>query len=190
MNKQEFLSHLRRGLSGLPQEELEERLTFYSEMIDDRMEEGLSEEEAVRSIGSVESLIGQILLERSEEKPKRRHLKGWEIVLLLLSIPIWAPLLSAVFSVYTGWWSIVVALWAVFGGTVGSAVGTGLASVIMVFQGKGLSSLTMLASAVLCAGFSIFLFYASLSLTKGTVAVTKKAILWVKRCFTRKEAAQ
>lgn len=47
MNKQEFLVKLRKGLSGLPKEDIEERLTFYSEMIDDRMEEGLSEEEAV-----------------------------------------------------------------------------------------------------------------------------------------------
>ena len=47
MGKQEFLAQLRKGLQGLPQEDIEERLTFYSEMIDDRMEEGLSEEEAV-----------------------------------------------------------------------------------------------------------------------------------------------
>ena len=43
MNKQEFIALLRKGLSGLPQKELEERLTFYSEMIDDRIEEGLTE---------------------------------------------------------------------------------------------------------------------------------------------------
>ncbi len=42
MTKQEFIAELRKGLSGLPKKELEERLTFYSEMIDDRMEEGLT----------------------------------------------------------------------------------------------------------------------------------------------------
>ena len=47
MNKQEFLSQLRKGLAGLPQNDIEERLAFYGEMIDDRIEEGLSEEEAV-----------------------------------------------------------------------------------------------------------------------------------------------
>ena len=44
MNKQEFLAGLRKGLSGLPQEDIEERLLFYSEMIDDRIEEGMEEE--------------------------------------------------------------------------------------------------------------------------------------------------
>lgn len=42
MLKEEFLAQLRGGLAGLPQEDLEERLAFYSELLDDRMEEGLS----------------------------------------------------------------------------------------------------------------------------------------------------
>ena len=44
MNKQEFLSRLEQALSGLPAEELQERLAFYRESIEDRVEEGLSEE--------------------------------------------------------------------------------------------------------------------------------------------------
>ena len=44
MNKQEFLAELRKGLSGLPQDDIEERLIFYDEMLEDRIEEGLSEE--------------------------------------------------------------------------------------------------------------------------------------------------
>ena len=51
MRKQEFLVQLRKGLSGLPQDEIEERLTFYEEMLDDRIEEGLSEEQAVLAVG-------------------------------------------------------------------------------------------------------------------------------------------
>ena len=47
MNKLEFIAELRDRLSGLPQGEVEERLSFYSEMIDDRMEDGVSEKEAV-----------------------------------------------------------------------------------------------------------------------------------------------
>ena len=53
MNKQEFLSGLRKGLCGLPQDDIEERLSFYGEMIDGRIEEGLSEEEAVSEIGAL-----------------------------------------------------------------------------------------------------------------------------------------
>ena len=45
MNKKEFLSSLNKKLSKFSKQEVKERLVFYSEMIDDRVEEGLSEEE-------------------------------------------------------------------------------------------------------------------------------------------------
>ena len=44
MHKQEFLDGLRARLRGLPEADIAERLAFYSEMIDDRTEDGLSEE--------------------------------------------------------------------------------------------------------------------------------------------------
>ena len=61
MNKQEFIRQLSEKLSGLPQTDIEERLAFYSEMIDDRMEDGISEEEAVLAIGDVDSIARQII---------------------------------------------------------------------------------------------------------------------------------
>ena len=95
MNKQEFLDGLRKGLSGLPQADIEERLTFYGEMLDDRIEEGLSEEEAVAAAGSVNEIVRQTVADiplakiaKERIKPKRR-LKAWETVLLALGSPIW-----------------------------------------------------------------------------------------------------
>ena len=46
MNKEQFLAELQKGLSGLPQAEIDDRLAFYGEFIDDHMEEGMTEEEA------------------------------------------------------------------------------------------------------------------------------------------------
>ena len=87
MSKQEFLAQLRKGLSGLPQDDIEERLTFYSEMIEDRMEDGLSEDEAVSSVGSVDEIVSQAvaetpLMKTSKEKRKsKRQPRAGEIVL-------------------------------------------------------------------------------------------------------------
>ena len=47
MNRKEFLRSLSRSLRGLPRAERAQSLDYYGEMIQDRMEEGLSEEEAV-----------------------------------------------------------------------------------------------------------------------------------------------
>ena len=105
MNKQEFLAQLRKGLSGLPKDDIDERLTFYSEMIDDRMEDGIPEETAVREIGTVDVLVSQIIadiplgkLVKEKITPKEK-LKAWEIVLLVLGSPIWLSLLIVAFNV-------------------------------------------------------------------------------------------
>ena len=105
MDKAQFLEELRGRLAGLPRSDLDERLQFYGEMIDDRMEDGLSETEAVAGIGSVDEVVAQIMEEIPlsklvREKVKRsRGLKAWEIVLLVLGSPVWLPLGIAAFAV-------------------------------------------------------------------------------------------
>ena len=132
MDKQAFLTALRSGLSGLPQDEIEERLTFYGEMIDDRMEEGLCEEEAVAAIGEVSEIVRQAVADtplakiaKERIRPKRR-LKTWEIVLLALGSPIWLSLAIAaaavLFAVIVSLWSVILSLWAVFASLAVSAV--------------------------------------------------------------------
>lgn len=124
MKKEEFLARLRQGLSGLPQDEIEERLSFYSEMIDDRMEEGLPEAEAVAAAGSVEEIAAQAVadiplakLAKERIRPKRR-LRALEIVLLVLGAPLWLSLGIAAVAVgaalYVSVWAVIVSFWAVF----------------------------------------------------------------------------
>ena len=66
MNKKEFLAALRAGLAGLPEADVQHWLDFYSEIIDDRMEEGMTESEAVADVGSVHTIVTQILSETSK----------------------------------------------------------------------------------------------------------------------------
>ena len=74
MNKQEFLAQLRKRLSGLSQSDIEDRLAFYSEVIDDRMEEGISEEKAVGENGTLDEIVSQILAENSSVQSKKIRL--------------------------------------------------------------------------------------------------------------------
>ena len=124
MSKKEFLKKLRIRLSGIPKEEVYERLNFYSEMIDDRIEEGLGEAEAIAAIGNIDDIVAQICGEGNYSPQhkyggfaKRRNLSWWEIILIILGSPVWLPLLLAAFviflSVYIVIWSVVISLWAV-----------------------------------------------------------------------------
>lgn len=198
MTKQEFIAGLRAKLSDVPEREAEERISFYSEMIDDRMEEGLSEEDAVSAVGTVEDIASQIMEdiprekhEKEKAKPKR-ELGVLAILLLILGSPIWLSLavavLAVVISVYASLWSVIVSLWAVFGSLVGTSLGGFVTSLVFFFGGKAIPGVAMLGVAVLCVGLSIFAFFGSLAATKGLVWLTRKTALWIKGLFVKKEA--
>ncbi len=194
MNKEEYLALLNNGLSGLPQEELEECLLFYTEMIADRMEEGLSEEEAVAAIGPVSEIIRQAKSEASPSpitpsKPKRR-LKVWEILLLILGAPLWFSLLVAAFSVIIALlatlWCVVAVLWVVLAAGAGCSLGGLFSGSLFIYQGNVTSGLVMIAGGLVCIGLSIFWFYLCNATTKGAFWLTKNFAKWIGKCFARK----
>lgn len=199
MNKQEFLAQLRKGLSGLPQEDIEERLTFYGEMLEDRMEEVFTEEEAVAAIGDVDEIVLQTVAEiplakiaKERIKPKRR-MKAWEIVLLALGSPIWLALglaAAVVFALYLALWAVVAALWAVWGAIAVCAVGSVPVCVVLAARGGIAGGLAILAAGFVCAGLSIFLFYGCREATRGVWALTKKITIGIKNGLIRKEERQ
>ena len=199
MGKAEFMETLRKRLAGLPQAEIEERLAFYNEMIDDRIEDGLTEEEAVAEIGPVEDVVNQIMAEiplttlvREKVRPKRT-LRAWEIILLILGSPIWLSLLITVFAVglslYVVLWSVIVCLWAVTLSLAASVVGCLFE--VFVYQKAGNLGGAIFAggTALACAGLAILMFFASVAATKGIARLTKKMILGIKSWFVGKEAA-
>lgn len=197
MNKQEFLARLRRGLRGMPQEDIEERVIFYSEMIDDRMEEGLSEEEAVSEIGTVEEVVSQILSEtpftrlvKEKIRPKS-PVKPWVIVLLILGFPLWFPIVIAVIAIilaaYIVVWSVIISLWAIFVSVIACVLGGFLSAVYFVICGRVSTAFAMLAVSLLCAGAAIFIFFACFAVTKGIFWLTKKAAIGLKHVLVGKE---
>ena len=200
MNKQEFLIRLRKGLQGLPQNDIEERLTFYNEMIDDRMEEGVTEEEAVSGIGTVDEIVSQIVAETSlsklvkEKVRPKRALRVWEIVLLTLGSPIWLSLgiaaAAVIFSVYITLWAVIISLWAVFASFIICAAGSVPAGIIFIKNANKISGAVMLLGGIVCAGLSIFMFFGCKAVTKGILILTKKIALRIKSCFIRKENAK
>ncbi len=199
MNKQEFLAELNRKLTGLPQDDIEERLSFYSEMIDDRVEEGLTEEQAIAELGTLENIVAQIMSEiplsklvKEKVKPSRT-LRVWEIVLLVLGSPIWLSLLIALFaiviSIYAVVWSVIISLWAIEFSLAACSVGGAFASVVFMAKGNIVSGVAVLGAGILCAGLAILGFYGCKYATNAILKLSKKIFIWIKSCFVRKEAA-
>lgn len=199
MNKQEFLAQLRKGLSGLPQSDIEERLIFYSEIIDDQIEDGLTEEESILQIGSVDEIISQIIkdtpltkIAKERIKPKRQ-LKVWEIILLILGCPIWLSLgiaiVAVILSLYISLWSVIISLWAVLGALIGCSFGGIVTGIFFAYNGNLLTGIAIIGAGIVLSGLSIFAFYGCRAVTKGILFLTKKLAVWIKNCFIKKEEA-
>lgn len=199
MRKQEFLDKLKASLWAMPEADKQRSVDYYSEMIDDRIEDGLTEEEAVAAIGDLEDIVEQILHETprppaapqppKQQKTQQSNWKIWVVILLILGSPLWislaASVLSVVASVYISLWTIVIVLYAVAVAVAAAAIGCVVGSFFMI--GRGIVTTVAVGAALLCAGLAIVLFLLGNLAAKGMIALTKLCWQGVKSIFTRKE---
>ena len=197
MKKQEFLDKLRASLWSMPEADKERSVDYYAEMIDDRLDEGISEEEAVAAVGDFEEILQQILTEsprppqtvNKKQKRQKRGLEPWMIVLLVLGSPLWislvAGILSAVLGIYVSLWSVVIVFYAL---TVAvAAISIGCLVGIFFMIGRFAEVIVMIGAAFLCAGIAIVLLLLGNLVAKGMVKLTKLCWQGMRRLFGRKE---
>ena len=193
MNKDSFLIKLAAALAGLPEEDVERTLEYYSEMIDDRVEDGLSEAEAVAAVGTIEEIRAQIIKDtplskivKERVKPKR-SISGIEITLLVLGFPIWFSLLVAgaavIFSVWISLWAVLISFYATLAAFFGAAFGGLVASSVLLIFGGKLSGLFLLGCSLASAGMGILWIFVCKYATKGLVWLTGA---FVKSLFLKK----
>lgn len=193
MNRDEFLRALQSQLASLPPEEQARYLNDYHEIICDRMEEGMSEYEAVQTLGDPAQIAQQILdetplrdLVKARLKPERK-LRGWEIALLILGFPLWFPLLIAagaiVFSLYISAWAIIGSLTAACAALLLSSPALIVSGVVQLAYGYAGFGLVTLGAGLFLGGVALPLTYGAIKLcvwfARGTVKV-------LRRIFTRK----
>lgn len=193
MNKQQFLSALRARLTQLPPQDIEKSLDFYAEMIDDRIEEGLTEEEAVSAMGDIEEIAAQILMDtplprlvRAKLRPSRT-LRTWEIILLILGSPVWLPLLLAaaivVLAVYIVIWSVVVVLYAVELSLAATTVASIFGAILLAVTAQGIQALLFVGMGLICAGTALLFFFVCKVTTIALAKLTRNIARAVKRKF-------
>lgn len=198
MNKEVFLHQLRIRLSQLPEEEIQKRLDYYAEIIDDMAEDGISEEDAAAGFGDINEIAQKIMQEvplptlmKSKVKPKN----GWSttaIVLAVVGSPLWLCLLFAfiavVCSVYLVIWASILCVYAV-------VLSLGVCGLYFLYKaftlltvGIGYSLLTF-GSGLALLGLCLLSVLAAKAVTVYLLKGTKWFALQVKGLFIRKEAA-
>ena len=197
MKKTEFLQELSLDILGLPQEDVERWLEYYTEMLEDRIEDGMSEEEAVTSLGDPKAIARQILAQtpfakliKNKIRPKRK-LRVWEIILICVGSPIWVSLAvsvaAAFFSVFVSLWAVIVSLWATELAVAVSGLGGILLTFFFVGTGFTHQGFLLLGGGLFCGGLAYFGFFLCKWLTGLFIKLCTLFLLFVKSLFVEKE---
>lgn len=193
MTKQEFLSELERALGKLPHAEVEQALAFYDEAISDRMEDGLSEAEALADLGPVDEIAAQIA---AETPPIPRAIarantgsRTLNIVLLAVFSPIWIPvvlaLAAAALAVYVAIWAVIAALWAVDAVLVLMPF-AGLAALASTLGGgMPLPGVFVFGLSLVSSGFGLVASFAVFWASKLLFRATRSFARWIASLFVR-----
>ena len=197
MNKQEYLESIRSRISAMPADDINRFMDYYSEMIDDRVEDGLSEEEAVADMGSPDAAVEQILEDMPltklvKEKIKPKHeLKAWEVVLIVLGSPVWIPLLITAAVLLLTLWIVAIALLISFYAVVLSFVAAGIGGLICIIPlfiaNSPYTAVLMLGAALIGIGIAILFVVSVKPVTVGIFKVCKASVNGIKRMFVKEK---
>lgn len=179
MNKREYLNRLGELLACLPKADIEEARSFYEEAIDDRVADGMSEEEAIAAIGTPGAAAEAILdalpaVPRVVAKTRRRS-SALLWALVILGSPLWFSLLIAfaavVLGVYICIWAMVFCLWVIPAACVVSL------PLVLVFMKWGLEVghlsfvVAYLGVGLVLVGASILLFMVASKMSRQLVGL-------------------
>ena len=161
------------------------------------MEDGMSEEEAVADIGTVDEAVADILKDipltkviKAKMKPEGK-LRAWEIICLILGSPIWVPLLITAIVLIFVWyiviWVIVISFFVVDLALFASGLAAIVVGVISLAQLEPAVPVLVIGTGLYLIGISILLFIPLLKLAKVTGKLGKKTALWIKSWFVRRK---
>ena len=202
MSRDAFIGELRHRMAGLPQETVERTVEYYGELIADSMEDGLTEEEAVARLGSLEEIVASVvkdtplaqIVQTRVQEGKKKGISGWVILLLVLGAPVWLPVLIAVlavlFALFIALWAVVIALWAVVAAVILTGLAAMVAGVVELCRLHLPQGLVLLGGGLVCLGLCALLFLLMKLLTVGTVKLCKWLWVGIKSLFVGKKSKE
>lgn len=200
MKKREFLETLRQTLSSLPLHELEKQLNYYEEMLNDMIEDGMSEEEATSRIGDPVEVGRNILADMPNPPPKPMQppkktsaakSSVWIVIALILGFPIWFSVGIAALSVVIAVLASVLALLIAAVAVVIALVVGGFALIVAPFfltVGTPAASVVLLiGTGLLMMGLGFLFVFGVYYLSKGLAFLTRKSAEFCSAPFKRRK---
>lgn len=195
MNKAEFLKELAFHLQKMSDSEKKKFITYYDEMISDYVENGRTEVEAVKKIGTPLKIAEELLEDYDSVKlnlPFTSN-KLLNIGITIIGFPLWGSVLLTlvllVFSAYVLIWCVPVAAGAGCVGFFSSAI-IGMIGTPWVFTRSIPLGVIQLGTSMASIGISMLLGIATMSMSKTFVNITKKFNVKLVKLFRRKVVIQ
>ena len=184
MRKDEFLKALKAKLSKNKIDDIGERVKFYSEMLDDLIEEGIPEEEAVQKIyGSLDFGEDKLSSPKDGTGARTINLKTYQKVLFWVGTPLWLSLLiallSAVLALFITFWALIGVLWALVGcawavfGAIAISGAVGILFGVFELFVNAPAGLALIGASFVCFGLSFPAFLGCKLATRGGAWLTK-----------------
>ncbi len=197
MDKKQFITTLKNRLGALPFHEVDKIINYYSELIDDKMEDGMSEEVAINSLGSIDTIVNEIVNEISvHEIVKRKVKKSYEfstnktlwIVLVILTSPIWASLtvalLACILAALVSVWAIIFAIIATIGAIFLAGIFSGVYAFVVIPTNFA-ASLLLWAFGFISTGITLLLFAPIIKLAKCITKLPARCVNTIKQKLTK-----
>lgn len=202
MNKQEFFEELTLRLDSLPKSEIQKSIAYYEEIIDDRIEDGMTEDNAIKALGHVDDIaqnimydlsIPQLMKAKVNVSKKNASNKRLWLTLAILGSPFWLPVLLAfaltVFSLYLTVWSVIVSLYSVIIALGISCLSGIIVGIAFLFVKSVPVGLCYIGAGICCGALTLFIVKAVNLSTKKLVKFSAHIIRKVKSLFITKKGS-
>lgn len=188
MNKSRFSATLKRELRGMPRAEIAKTVAYYEEMIDDKIEGGMTEEQATASLGDPKEIARSICAEGpAAEKPKTHSsLAPWVVALLVLGFPLWVGLAAGALGLLVGFFAVVFSLGVAFFAVLAAMLAGGAAELLkaaFLVGSGGWQAVVSVGAGLLLLGVGLLLVALAKPAAAGIFHLLKLPFVGLKKTF-------
>lgn len=194
--RNEFFTQLGQELYSLPHEDRQRFLAYYVEILEDYLENGSTEQEALEKMGSPQAIAREIQEETqaSQEKevppsqPSQRTKFSAMRIVALVTLPFWGTLLlcAATFLL-----CLIIVIWClplITGALALSGVLIGIVSLIgapLLLSGSTAVGVIQLGLGIAMLGLALLMGVAAVQSARGCAALTKRLVDWALKKLER-----
>ena len=189
MTKNEFTRVLKSRINHLPKSERRKILQYYYEMISERMEDGMTEAEAIAALGDLDELFSEYAPVQKEPK-KGVRLRAWHIIMLIIGSPLWICLVAAMLCVllafYIVIWALVICFYVIFAALAVSGFACAMASVLSLFYGGAPYFFILFGAGAFLSGLAMLWLIPCNLFAKAMAKITAKTAKGIFKFFFKR----